>query len=35
MVNETEPGPGASKNGALIEQTAIGWDPYEVWRTSI
>jgi len=35
MVDETEPGPGASKNGALVERAAIGWDPYEVWRTRI
>jgi hypothetical protein len=35
MVDETEPRPGARKNGARIERTAIGWDPYEVWRTRI
>jgi len=33
MVNDTEPEPGA--DGAPIERTAIGWDPYEVWRTRI
>ena len=35
MVNETETGTGASKNGAPIERTVFGWDPYEVWRTRI
>lgn len=35
MVDETGPGPGASKNGALIKRDAIGWDPYEVWQARV